>query len=200
MVEGRSPIATVVDLDGTWVNGNTLHIFISVALRFHLRHLHLSRVTGITGLCAKRLLKVIPHTTMRKGVIALAGNDEELYKEFATKILRRVNPEVNSLLTGDCILLATAAAETYIPAIWKGEYVASPLDGPDLRGETKLTAVKNWLRCNGASIGTLITDHYDDLPLALYANSQGAKVYLVNPSAETVSKFSAAGVNFTGID
>lgn len=120
----------VIDLDGTYVRGNTLHIYLRCALRHHLHRLHLGRVCGISALLALRLLHLISHPAMKFRALRLAGCDAVLLRDFAERVLPLINPKVEQLrldyeARGGLTLLATAAADFYVPAVWHHDFVAT---------------------------------------------------------------------------
>jgi phosphoserine phosphatase len=97
------------------------------------------------------------------------------------------------------IILASAAPSRYVADIAEKLnitlYCATPLDGPENRGQQKLDAVNQILCDNGLQLSAVVTDHYDDLPL-LKANVNGTN-FLVAPSATTVSVIRQSNVQFT---
>jgi phosphoserine phosphatase len=185
-----------VDLDGTYVRGNTLHIYISEALRYNLRHLRIDRVAGMSALLALRKLGLISHTTMKFGCLRLSGRSEELLKQFVERVNSRINRDVAKLIDdyaarGAKILLASAAADFYVKALWHGDYVATQFDNNpkhiECRGAVKVDRVKRRAAELGATLYVVITDHPDDLPL-LDANHDGVN-YIVSRTSGEVSRF-----------
>jgi hypothetical protein len=130
-VERQQPCPVmVIDLDGTYVRGNTLHIYLRCALRHHLHRLHLGRVCGISALLVLRLLHLISHPAMKFRALRLAGCDAVLLRDFAERVLPLINPKVEQLrldyeARGGLTLLATAAADFYVPAVWHHDFVAT---------------------------------------------------------------------------
>jgi phosphoserine phosphatase len=176
----------VIDLDGTYIQGNTLHIYLRCAINYHLRHFHLLRAAHISWLLTLRSFGAISHVDMKFPALALAGRDETLLNYFTRSVLPLVHPKVEALRQeyeerGGLTLLATAAADFYIPRIWSGDYVATRADrNPEkmeCRGPEKLRRVQEWLDAHHARIAVVITDHVEDLPL-VRANERGIN-YLV---------------------
>lgn len=189
MVDGLqvkpSGYATVVDLDGTYLRGNSLHLYIRLGLRRALRRIWLDDLIIISTLLTLRRLRLITHSTMKRKCLAFIGEDDEILTRFRTEALAIINPDVASFIekrraAGDAVLLATAASEIYVPAIWDGDYVATAWGAPELRGEAKRDAVAAWLKEKGLKINHFLTDHSDDLPLAAWAEAHGAKVHWIN--------------------
>lgn len=176
----------IIDLDGTYIQGNTLHLYLRCALDYHLRHLHLFRLCGMLWHLGRRRLGLITHAEMKFRCLALAGRAEALLNDFEAEAAPLVHPKVESLRRdyeqlGGLTLLATAAPDFYVPRVWDGDYVATRMeDNPrmrECRGEEKLRCVEDWLEAHRARIAVVITDHPDDLPL-LRANRRGIS-YLV---------------------
>lgn len=186
MVEGRK--VTVVDLDGTLVQGNTLHLYLRAALRclWWRRPLVALRVAA---LMAARAVRLIPHSTMKYGAARAVGAHPAVIARL--KQTAHLNPQVLKLIEerkamGDTVLLATAAFTFYARELWDGDLVGSDLAaGPEdeCRGEHKAAAVTDYLRQHRATLSCVITDHHDDLPL-LRLNPAGPN-YLINPSKKT---------------
>lgn len=186
MVSGQLNTATVVDLDGTYVSCNTLHVFIRVALR----HIPLWRRAAVVSLIVARRLRLISHECMKYRALRLAGGEPAMLADFVTTVKAAVNPRVAAFIeerraAGDRVLLASAASESYVPLLWDGEFIASPFGGPDLRGRRKADAVAAWLDARRLRIVHFLTDHSDDLPLAREAARRGATVHIINPTPES---------------
>lgn len=133
---------------------------------------------------------------MKFNALRLIGRDTELLKSFGAGIKKSVNNDVRRFLdrrraAGDRILLASAAADFYISAIWDGEYVATAMDDNagrlECRGGEKLRRVCLWLEANGLKLNYVLTDHHDDAPL-MQANKTGENI-LVKPSDKTLRFF-----------
>ncbi len=178
--------AMVIDLDGTYIQGNTLHIYLRCALKYHLRHVHILRAARMAWLITLRRMGLISHVSMKFRALAEAGHDAALLNYFARSAKPLIHPKVEALRQeyeerGGLTLLATAAADFYVPRIWKGDYVATRvdrnLDRTECRGPEKLRRVQEWLDAHQARMTVVITDHPDDLPL-LRANERGIN-YLV---------------------
>ncbi len=188
--------ATVIDLDGTYSRQNTLKTYIRLGVRYLLSKWRLTSAVTVTTLVAIRGLKLISHTTMKFNALRIIGKDPELMEKFGAEIKSALNSDVKQFIerrkdAGDRILLATAAADFYIPAIWDGDFVATTFDNNELRlecrGEEKRRRVDQWLESNGLKLNYVLTDHHDDAPL-LKVNRTGQN-RLVNPSPETLRFF-----------
>lgn len=201
MVEGHDSKATVVDLDGTLFSVNTLHLYIKTALKFHARAWRLRRVMMISMWCFLRYIRLVSHSAMKQKVLKWSGLSNDLLDEFRGHAFCHVNPKVMQMVKkgireGVPTLLATAAADAYVYCLWDGDYIATRASGPELRDQEKLNETRRWLSDHNVEIGRVITDHYDDLPLARYADSAGAEVLLVNPSRLTHKRFADSGIRY----
>ena len=70
MVKGHEIKALMaVDLDGTLLRGNSLHIFAVCSLRDALRHGRMTQAATVAGWLALRRLRLCPHTRMKWAII-----------------------------------------------------------------------------------------------------------------------------------
>lgn len=201
MVKGHEikPL-TVVDFDGTLLRGNSLHIFAVCSLRDALRHGRLAQAAKVTGWLTLRRLRLCGHRRMKWAVNGATAITSSFKADFVHKIHSSLNTRVKALTDerrnqGQTVLLATAAADLYVPWIWDGPYVATrTADNPthtECRGEEKLKAVMAYAVDNGLTPTTVITDHHDDLALL---KAPFAERILVSPSAKTLRTIKDAGI------
>ncbi len=167
--------AVIVDLDGTYILGNSLHIYISEGFKRNLRLGHIGKSLKIGSLIMLRMLRVISHKKMKFNCLELVPKDDNVFIDnFVARFEKAVNPTVRDFLSlkkneGYRILLATAAPDTYIPYIWSGEYIATRASGNrgmvECRGEEKARRAREWLLENNLKWGYAVSDHEDDTPL-----------------------------------
>lgn len=198
MVEGLSPRKIVVtDLDGTLIDGNSLHLYICCALSLRRPLLSL-KICAWLGL---RLIRLVSHRRMKFAVLGLITPDQRLKDKFVGHFDAMRRPETAKLLDtyrsqGATVLLATAAPDVYIPWIWDGDFVATRIkDNPNLkecRGEEKLTAIRQYMT-KADTLEAVVTDHHDDLPLLL----EGANNFLVSPSPQTIKRLINKNIRYT---
>lgn len=191
----------IVDLDGTYYRGNTLHDYLRCALKVRLRHLD-PRGASILLQYLLRGLRLISHANFKERALRAAISDEAL-EAFAAHAESRINRSLKELLAaerqaGSLVVLASAAPEFYIPRLWDGDYTGSVLyrEGglEECRGERKLERVNELLKNKGASgIDLAISDHLDDLPLMRAACER----ILVSPGRRTVEAMRCEGLDFT---
>lgn len=194
--------AVIVDLDGTLVRVNTLHLYLRMGLRRLVHRCALHRAAAVAALLLLRKLHLISHEAMKYRSISLIGDDAAFKADFARRVADLHNDAVERYLAearerGCRVLLATAAAGDYVPLLWSGDYIASPAGGPDLRGERKRDAVAAWLAARGLAPAAVLTDSAADLPLALWARDRAAQVIIINPSPRSAATFRHHG--FTDI-
>ncbi len=200
MVDRREIVTTapctVIDLDGTYIDGNTLKIYLSCGLRYLSTHLKLKELASLLLAVAKRKAGRSSHAEMKRIILSTLYPYPEILTSFAESAKRKINPKVANLIAektslGHKILLATAAPDYYVKKIWNGDYIATRFeDGSamvECVGQEKLRRVNLWLNDNNCHLDTVVTDHSDDAPL-LQANSSGTNI-LVKPSAETLRFF-----------
>ena len=171
-ITGRTP-CTVVDLDGTYIDGNTLKIYLRCGIGYGLRKRLFKTSLRLLAAVASRKCGLIGHERMKETILSALYPHDEILPAFKKKALAAVNPGVRSLLTrnrdrGHRILLATAAPDYYVRSIWNGDFVAT---------------VEN----NGCTMDTVVTDHSDDSPV-VSANTYGINI-LVKPSKSTLRFF-----------
>lgn len=193
MVDRRPKLtrAVVVDLDGTLLRHNSFRTYVRAGLR--TRHAPL----------------VLWHTLVRK--LGLTGHNS--YREqcmraigFGADVLTRMRSGATfsgaaldflEAKRGDGyrIILATAALEGYVGALWDGEYVATRHNSDtilrDCRGHAKLSDVRKLL--GGALPEYVLSDSRADFPLMKAVADAGGTPLLVNPT------LSAAGFYATNL-
>lgn len=192
---------TIVDLDGTLLRGNSLHIFAACSMRDALRHGRLAQAATVAGWLFLRRLRLCGHRRMKWAVIGATAITPSFKVDFVRKIHKSINPQVKTLIDerrheGTTVLLATAAADLYVPWIWDGPYVATrTADNPshiECRGEEKLKAVMAYAANNCLTPTTIVTDHHDDMALLMVPF---AERILVSPSAKTLRAIKDTGIN-----
>ncbi len=177
-----------VDLDGTYINCNSLRVYLRCGLQHSLCRLRLLRLLRAVLLLSLRALKLISHTTMKWGCISALGRDEELVRKVGVVLRCHIDQRVKALVDdwqaeGKIAILATAAPDFYIPEIWQHDFIATDIDGSpanECRGEEKLRRVQDYATERNYRLEAVVTDHKDDMPLIKY-NAEGKNI-LVNPT------------------
>lgn len=195
----------VVDLDGTLLKGNSLRIYINCGMRESLRKLRIMEFMRIAFAAGLRGLRIISHRNMKKRVLCCISPTSGLKKRFVDEIRRDMRESVKQYMTktekmGAKVLLATAAADSYVSWFWEKDLLATDTakflnDGADeCRGQNKLKGVQDYCQSQGLSIFSVLTDHLDDLPLLTQYPT--AKKILVNPDTSTLMAAKMAGIDF----
>lgn len=189
----------VVDLDGTFVRCNTLHLFLRTAFVFHLLKGRPQNSIRIAVQYLKRAFRLTSHLQFKTAALTAAGRDKDLLKKFYLKVQSKINLPLSDTLKSETepVVMATAAPGFYADLIWPGDLLASEWlsDGTlhELRGEEKLKAVLEHAKTySNTEIAKVYTDHYDDLPLMKIAG----ETILVNPSRKTIERVQNAGISF----
>ena len=184
----------VMDLDGTLYSVNTFHFFIKYLVRFSLKTFNVKLLFILIKAMILRVFKVINHSKMKFIILkAVRGNDKINYKAFVSSLSKYKNQlQIMEGATFDIKVLATAAPNCYskIIALQEGFDVCLATntainnyqqDFENVK-EVKKQSVINYLQSLGIEhVDTIVTDHYDDLPLIKIAK----QVILVNPSKQT---------------
>ncbi len=190
----------VVDLDGTLIAGNSLHIYLKCGVMSLLHDGKWGKALRVLLLGGLRVLRIVSHRRMKFAALQLIEPTNELRNEFCKKIERLRRPEVEQLLKDFSdnnydIILATAAADIYVGWIWQGISLATPMANNkqrrELRGETKRNAVLQYAQQHNQELYAVITDHSDDLALLMCGARQNI---LINPSPSTIAAAQMAGV------
>lgn len=205
MVERRK--IAVFDLDGTFYDGPSLRHFFIFGARTLARR-------GKVGQAAKILLRFaaskwghfLSHQDMKHAncrVLEAALTEADVAR-FVDMMSVRINPKVRALLDlcraeGYLTVLATASPAFYCEAFAhrSGFDLCTSTatterreDYTENRGCRKLDVIQSL----PGRLAMVVTDHFDDLPL-LAANAEGTN-YLVNPSAQTLSRIQQADIRY----
>lgn len=174
-------MTTVIDLDGTLIPENSLQLFGRRLLgKLHERKQRKALVS-LTAWVMMRKLRLVSHKRAKWEMMRIACRElsEKDFKDFARDLVARVRPQFRHL-PHPCILATAAPAEYARPLAsmlgfdgWVAT-VTTPAysDYKETRGSHKL---KNLLALTPPPYH-FITDHPDDLPLAVYAERHGGKV------------------------
>ena len=188
---------TVVDIDGTYIKGNTLKMYFQCGLCYLLGRLKILQAVKLIYSVVLRRLRIISHYKMKMVILDTLYPYPEILTMLRKKALKKVNPLVGAFIEknkkeGHTIVFASAAPEFYVKELLPDENVVASLYFPfdelfEYRGIRKFNELNAWLNCHNGVLDTVITDHYDDAPL-FAANKNGTNV-LVNPSAKTLRFF-----------
>lgn len=205
--QGYAKGATFVDLDGTLLTTNSMHVFMR---RMPLTLLRRSAVwASIASLwwMSIRTMRLVSHRTMKWHLtrIAVRHYEEDDWDSLAGKLAEYTNPKVREYVESprlkDCaVYIATAAPEEYaLPlsrALGYDGAVATRLtekksDYNEMRGREKLEGIIELQTKEGLRVESFLTDHYDDIPTA---SAYPGLTILVNPSRKMAAIFRHSGV------
>lgn len=198
---------TFVDLDGTLISGNSMHVFMKRLPKMLIKRRAPGAAIGALWQIWLRSLRLINHRKMkwRLTKIARLHLEESDWDELAEIIAQSVNPDVKDLVEsrrkiGCLTYLATAAIEEYsLPLCcllgYEGavatKFSDNQKDYEEMNGDTKRNGIEQLLSQENLRLESFITDHPDDLPTAkAYPNL----TVVVNPSQKTADQFREVGV------
>lgn len=194
----------VIDLDGTLVDCNTFPRWVLWVLKDSLCHIRVQDFFTILYLLVKRKFFLSSHKDFKSRLESFSfstacvdGFVRSLEKKRNVQLVQKIR---DGLYDDGVVLIATAAPSQYASSLVRQCKVnASVLAShwgktgfKDNVGYEKLAAVREWAVKNNCRLDTVITDHYDDLPLMQAART----VYLVQPAQQTVQAVKRAGIAF----
>lgn len=196
----------VVDLDETFIKGNTFHLW----LRFLVSKFLIKRLgftIKILFYVFLRFIRVIKHEKLKREILKLTilKKNEINLDEFVQKVETLANKDIINKLKNKALnqiwVLATAAPSIYSEVIanrYNFDFCIATRMNIDSEWkenirEEKFRNVKKLMdSLHINSIDELYTDHSDDIPLMKVAR----ETYLVNPSRETLENVDKAGVKY----
>ena len=192
----------VVDLDNTLLNVNSLKELTKFLLVKLFKKKSVKDLADISKAIVLRKLRVYSHIKMKHIIVRKAQNmlSESDIESFTDLLLTKLNPQVLSILNKfqekNCrILIATAAPDFYLPSFINKlpfgsidflatHYSTNLRDYIENRNQKKSENVKNYLSENNLKCVSVISDHYDDLPL--FKSFEKTDNYLISPSSATL--------------
>ncbi|MBO5444503.1 MAG: haloacid dehalogenase-like hydrolase [Muribaculaceae bacterium] len=205
--QGYAKGATFVDLDGTLLTTNSLHVFMRRMPWTLLRRRAVGASIASLWWMTLRASRLMSHRAMKWHLTRIASRhyDESDWEALAEKLAEYANPRVREYVEAprlkDCaVYIATAAPEEYaIPlsrAMGYDGAVATRLteresDYTEMRGRKKLEGITELQEKEGLRVESFLTDHYDDMPTA---SAYPGLTILVNPSKKMSEIFRHSGV------
>ncbi|MDE5795305.1 MAG: haloacid dehalogenase-like hydrolase [Muribaculaceae bacterium] len=199
--------ATFVDLDGTLISGNSMHIFMKRLPRILLKRGAPGAAICSLWLTWLRSMRIISHRKMKWHLTKTARRHllENDWVNMAETIAQHVNIHVADLIEsrrklGCLTYISTAALEEYsLPfcrllgydGVIATKFTDDIEDYDELKGESKHEAIDNLLMQENLRLESFITDHPDDLPTA---KAYPYLTVVVNPSQKTANQFREVGV------
>ncbi len=198
---------TFVDLDGTLISGNSMHIFMKRLPRLLMKRRAPGAATSALWHIMLRRFHLTSHTKMKWHLTKIARRHltDDDWGGLAELILQSVNTHVKHLVDSrrqlNCLTyIATAAIEEYsIPLChqlgYDGVIATKFTDSIDefgeMKGNAKHEAIDNLLTQENLRLESFITDHPDDLPTA---KAYPYLTVVINPSQKTADQFREVGV------
>jgi phosphatidylglycerophosphatase C len=214
----RPTAFAVFDLDGTVTWGDTFLAY----LRYLLcrRPDRLPYCLGLPASFAAFALGYLSNDALKQRLLTAAASGcgrDEIEAHAAVFAMRCIGDGMKpAALTridshrkqGHRLILASAALDLYVPALgkalgfdevvctraaWRDDVVSGELDGPNLRGEAKLAAVRHALGGSGRPVAPVFaySDHHSDLPLLCFADHGVA----VDPTRRLAACAAARGLS-----
>lgn len=191
----------VVDLDGTYLRANSLHIYIRLGIKHLLRHGRWLRAARLTAVLAARMLRAVSHAHMKFKCAGLIGWNKELETAMTCECARHVNPDVLALVTrweaeGCDIVIATAAFLFYAKCIVPHHVIGTTFQGNNIqtecRGENKADRVVEFAKLRSSDLHAIVTDSFEDLPLLKLPFSQK---YFISGDAHKLETLARSGIS-----
>ena len=198
---------TVVDLDGTLLTANSMHIFMRRLPRLLMKHRAFGAAISCLWWTGLRSLRLTSHHTMKWHLTKIARQnlEDSDWEGLASKMLEYANSSVTDYISSrrerDCITyIATAAAEEYAVPICRSlgydgtlatKFTEDISDYEELNRHAKHDAIEHLLASEQLRLESFLTDHSDDLPTA---KAYPLLTILVGATKKTADDFREAGV------
>lgn len=199
--------ATVVDLDGTLIAGNSMHIFMKRLPGMLMKRHAFGGVVSSLLWTWLRSVRLVSHRSMKWHLTKIARRnlEDSDWENMAEQISESLNPRIRDYIEtnrqlGCSTYIATAALEEYALPLccllgYEGVLATKFSDRIDeyeeMKGYTKRDAIEQLLTQENLRLSSFLTDHTDDLPTA--ALYPGLSI-IVNPTQKTADRFHEAGV------
>lgn len=197
----------IVDLDGTLIKKNTFHQYMLFIIYILMKKTDVATIISIFYYILCRMLRKIPHSTLKKNVLNLA-NKKISYKEnliFVEHILKWTNTRLVKFMKSyenSVCVLATAAPDCYATIVAKKfgfDYCIATSNTinevweENIREKKRNNVYKLCAKIGNVDPYIIFTDHYDDLPTMKVCQ----KTVLVNPSETTLMKVNIEKIDFS---
>lgn len=171
--------AVIIDLDGTLLDCNSFVEFVKFLIP---RHPYILKDILL------RKLRFISHAEVKNRILQMKLPVDEL-TQFVNRLLPHVRTDLLNMFKDKPVILASAAPDCYLSILADRlaikHHIGTLANMAEARGGIKRDLVIGMLSQNNMKIGTVVTDHYDDLPLLEYNSSMGGSNILVYPSLKT---------------
>ena len=206
-LQGELTGATFVDLDGTLLSANSMHIFMRRLPRMLMRKRAIGAAIDSLWWTVLRSLRLTDHRSMKWHLTKNARRhlDDADWENLAREMADTVNPSVRDYIEsrrsrGCMTFIATAAAEEYaLPlcrllgydGVLATKCTDTLEDYEELNRHAKHDAIERMLEEKQLRLESFLTDHTDDL---LTAKAYPLLTILVGASQKTADEFREAGV------
>ena len=196
-----------MDLDGTLLTANSMHIFMRRLPRLLMKHRAFGAAISCLWWTGLRSIRLTSHHTMKWHLTKAARQhlEDSDWEDLATIMLENVNSSVADYITsrrerGCLTYIATAAAEEYAVPICKAlsydgtlatKFTEDISDYEELKRHAKHDAIEKLLESEKLRLESFLTDHTDDLPTA---KAYPLLTILVGATPKIADDFREAGV------
>ncbi len=206
-LQGQLKGVTFVDLDGTMLAANSMHIFMRRLPWMLMRRKAIGAAIGSLWWMTLRCMRIVSHRSMKWHLTKIARHHlhDSDWEDMAESMLLTVNPKVKEYIRtrrdrGCLTYIATAAAEEYALQICRRlgydgvlatEFTDRLQDYKELSRHAKHEAIERLLQDERLRLESFLTDHTDDLPTAMaYPNL----TILVGGPGKTADEYRDAGI------
>ena len=198
---------TFVDLDGTLLSANSMHIFMRRLPAMLMKRGAVAGAIASLWWNSMRSLRLVSHHSMKWHLTKTARQhlEDSDWEQLAESMARSVNPKVKDYIQsrrerGCLTYIATAAPEEYtLPlarimgyeGVLATVFTEDQADYTELSRHAKHEAIERLLDEQQLRLESFLTDHTDDLPTA--AAYPGLTI-LVGVTKKTANEFRNSGV------
>ena len=199
--------ATFVDLDGTLLTANSMHIFMRRLPSLLLKRRAPGAAIKASCRIMMRYFRAIDHRNMKWNLTKIARKHllETDWESLAHIMASTINPLVKDLVDsrrklGCSTYIATAAIEDYALPLcnllgYDGVIATKFSDEienyEEMKGYAKHDNIEHFLSSEHLRLESFITDHTDDIPTA---SAYPGLTIVVNPTQKTADQFREVGV------
>ena len=196
----------VIDLDGTLFSINTFHFWIKFLILNAFKRFNISLFFKIIFSCSLRLFRLISHSKMKYLILNATKNQSSIDNHKFIKSIQQYTNDLSKFIEDDSYeikILATAAPMSYASIISNiynfNSCIATgnPIDKLSWKENLKEVKKDNVLlylnKFNINKIDTLITDHFDDLPLMQHS----LNTILIAPTSSTTAFLKKEAIPYT---
>lgn len=206
-LQGQLKGVTFVDLDGTLLTANSMHIFMRRLPGMLMKRRAIGAAIASMWWTTLRSLRMVSHRSMKWHLTksAILHFEQSDWEELAGNMAATVNPTVEAYIKsrrdrGCLTYIATAAAEEYVLPICRilgydgvlaTRHTDDLADYAELNRDAKHEAIERLLQEEELRLESFLTDHTDDLPTA---KAFPRLTILVGASEKTADEFRSYGI------